>query len=128
MMMQLANKGRFWRALRTLWLLACTLVLVLTLIYRGPEYRDAVEAEVRIMMGFSFPSGWLAFVLLDVLQKLKLFDIGKATELQTILIAWITLFVLGYLQWFVLVPTIVRWWRKKFGNSSSSNISVVPKD
>ena len=114
--------------LKAFWLLACVLVLALTLIYRGPEYRDAGVALFLTMMGLSFPSGWLSLVLLKLLEMLKLFDIGKATELQTILIAWVTLFVLGYLQWFVLVPPVVRWLRKKFGNNSRTNISVVPKD
>src|SRR5271165_5300503 len=30
-------------------------------------------------------------------------------------LVWVPLFVLGYLQWFVLVPAIVHWWRRKFG-------------
>jgi len=100
------------------------LILVLTLIYRGPGYRDAVEAEVLIMIALSFPAGWLfAYLLLGTF-------IGgtRTTELQWIFLVWVPLFVLGYLQWFVLVPAIVHWWRRKFGNGSSGDISVVPKD
>jgi hypothetical protein len=117
-----------WRVLKALWLLACVSVLADTLIHSGPEHRDGGVALFLTMLGLSFPSGWLSLVMLKLLEMLKIFDISKATELQTILIAWITLFILGYLQWFVLVPAIVRWWRQKFGNGGSDNISVVPKD
>lgn len=114
MMIQFANQERLWRVLKVLWLLACFLVLVLTLIYRGPQYQDAVEAEVLIMMGLSFPSGWLFFVLLKGLEMLKLFDIRQATELQSIVIVWVSMFILGCLQWFILVPTIARLLRRIF--------------
>jgi ABC-type dipeptide/oligopeptide/nickel transport system permease component len=103
------------------------MILLLTLTYRGPQYRDAVETEVLVMMGLSFPSGWLFFVLLKLIEMLKLLDVSQRTELQWILIAWIPLFVLGYLQWFVVVPASVRWWRTKFDDSSSGSISAVPR-
>lgn len=114
MMIQLPNQKRFWQVLKILWLIACFLVLVLTLIYRGPEYRDAVEAEVLVMMGLSFPSGWLFFVLLKALQMLGILDMRQATELQSIVIVWVSMFVLGCLQWFVLVPTITGLFRRRF--------------
>jgi hypothetical protein len=118
-----------WRVLKALWILACLGVLATTLIYfRTPEYPDAGVGLFLTMMALSFPCGWLSLVLLKLSEMLKLFDISKASELRTILSAWATLFVLGYLQWFVLVPTIVRWWRRKFGDRSSEKISVVPKD
>lgn len=124
MMAQLRRRQILWRVFKVLWLLACVLILVLTLTHRGPEYRDAGMAEELVMMGLSFPSGWVfAYLFFGTV-------IGgnQTTELQWIFITWVPLFVLGYLQWFVLVPAIARWWRKKFGNDGSDNISVVPKD
>jgi len=124
MMTHLGKNEILWRVLKALWLFACVLILVLTLTHRGPEYRDAGEAEELVMGGLSFPSGWLfAYLFFGTL-------IGgnQTTELQWIFIIWVPLFVLGYLQWFVLVPAIVRWWRKKFGGGGSGNISAVPKD
>jgi hypothetical protein len=116
------------RVLKALWLLASVSVLALTLIYRGPEYRDALAAEILTMMGLSFPSGWLFPVLLKLIEMLKLSDVNQATELQSILGAWITLFILGYVQWFVAIPQIVCWWRRRFGSGDSGNLSVTPKN
>jgi hypothetical protein len=127
-MLELGNKTILWRVLKTFWLVACVLLLVLTLIYRGPEYRDAVEAEFLIMMGLSFPSGSLSLVMLKVIEMLKLFEPSGITELQWIFLVWVPLFVLGYLQWFVLVPAMVRWGRRRFGNHDSGKYSIVPKD
>lgn len=97
-----------WRALKVTWILACTAILVLTFIYRGPQYRDAVEAEAIIMIAFSFPVGWLfAYLFLGTL-------IGgtRTTEIQWILLIWVPLFCLGYLQWFVVAPVLAGWIRK----------------
>ena len=113
-----------WRVLKALWLLACVSILVLTLIYRGPTYGDAVEAEALIMMALSFPSGWLfAYLFFGTL-------IGgnQTTELQWIFIIWVPLFVLGYLQWFVLVPVAVRWGKKKFGRNASGNPTFIARN
>ncbi len=117
-----------WRVAEIVWLLACVLILILTLVYRGPEYRDAAAAEILIMLGLSFPSGWLFPVLLRLLEMLKLFDLSQTTELQGIFIAWAPLFVMGYLQWFVAVPAIVRWWRRRFRHNGSGTLSIVPRD
>jgi hypothetical protein len=48
-----------WLVVKGLWIFACILILFITLIYRGPEYRDAVEAEAMIMIALSYPMGWL---------------------------------------------------------------------
>ena len=113
-----------WQAIKVLWLIACVSVLVLTLLYHGPKWRDAVIAEVILMTTLSFPIGYVVAYLTFG----TLIGGNKATELQEILSYWSVLFVVGYLQWFVLVPALVRWLRKKFGNNSPSDISVVPKD
>jgi len=112
MMADIAKGTILRHVLKILWLFACVSILVLTLIYRGPEYRDAVEAEVLVMIALSFPSGWIfAYLFFGTL-------IGgtRTTELQWILLVWVPLFVLGYLQWFVLIPAGVRWGRRVFGN------------
>ncbi|MGB2604147.1 MAG: hypothetical protein WBC78_11175 [Candidatus Sulfotelmatobacter sp.] len=117
-----------WRVLKALWVLACVWILVLALIYRGPQYRDDVEGEFLVMMGLSFPSGWLFPFMLKLMEMLKLFDGSHATELQEIFVTWVPLFILGYLQWFVVVPAVARWWRRRFPNSKASYNSFIPKE
>lgn len=93
-----------WQVIRVIWLIACVLTLFLTLIYRGPKYPDAVEAETLIMMGLSFPAGWLVgYTCFGTL-------IGgsKTTELQWIFITWTPLFCVGYLQWFAIGTMVIR--------------------
>jgi len=113
-----------WRVLKALWLLACVWILVLTLVYRGPKYRDAVEGELLIMMGLSFPAGWLfAYLFLGTLL-----GGSQTSELQWIFLIWLPLLVLGYLQWFLLVPVLVRWGSKKFRRNASGNATFVARD
>lgn len=124
--MLLSRQGKskiFWAGLKVIWTLACVAVLVLTLVYRGPQYRDAVEAEVIIMIALSFPTGWLfAYLFLGTF-------IGgsRTTELQWILLVWVPLFVLGYLQWFVLAPVAAGWVKSIFKQQDHTNSSFIPR-
>ena len=95
----------FWGVVRVLWVTGGVMTLLLTLVYRSPRYPDSVEAEALIMMGLAFPSGWV--VGYECFGTL----IGgnKTSELAWIFITWVPLFLVGYLQWFVLIPFIARW-------------------
>ena len=61
------------------------------------------------MTTLSFPSGYsVAYLAFGTF-------IGgnKATELQEILTYWLVLFLVGYVQWFVLIPWLVAMRRKR---------------
>ena len=47
---------------------------------------------------------------------------------RSILIGWLFVFVVGYLQWFVLIPLVVRWVQRKFGNHDAGDSTSSPKD
>ncbi len=114
-----SERERFcWRVIKLLWIFACVSTLVLTLLYRGPKYRDAVLEELIIMSSLSFPTGFV--VATSYLDAVK-----HATELQEIFLVWIPLFVIGYLQWFVLVPFVARRIRRRFGNDGPVDLSIT---
>jgi hypothetical protein len=121
MITQTGKRTILWRVLKALWVLACVWILVLALHHRR-DMGDMWEAEFWVMMGLSFPSGWLFPYML------KFIGGSRITGLQGIFIIWVPLFVLGYLQWFVLVPAIARCWRRRFQNPKSSYTSFIPKE
>jgi hypothetical protein len=93
----------FWKAIQILWLIAVVATLVLSLLYHGPKYRDAVEAEAILMAYLTFPSGIIAILIFSY----GIIDLNKATDLQQIVCIWLSFFAIGYIQWFILVPWIV---------------------
>ncbi len=103
--------------LRIAWLGACVLTLVAGLAaLKHPEDPNNMYGVVifhGIMRFLTFPLGLLAWYLVYVLYWLARgsFPIIKAPELQ-LWTFWGVLVVVGYLQWFKLVPYLFASWRK----------------
>jgi hypothetical protein len=98
------------RVLATLWLLAAVAMLAITLLRPeiGPNDRAALSTLVPLYF-LSLPSGHLAVLALSKL-KIDLY-VGSGEVLSIFsegLALWSALTVLGYLQWFVLLPSIAR--------------------
>ena len=115
-MLRFLNSGgrnRFWRVVALLWTCACVSLLVHTILLRNApphEFGDAEEMEELLMMILSFPAGLLAV--------LPFRGIGPGypeNDPRSILIGWFIFFLVGYAQWFVLLPLAVRWVRCRFG-------------
>lgn len=106
------------RGAQVLWLLACAIVLLGFLMTRGnPEAADFLTGVMQVL---SFPLGLLAFPLILV----TMFAGQMISPLGSLIIwfgdyvvVWFWCFVLGVVQWFLIVPGIV-WAVKRFKDFS----------
>jgi hypothetical protein len=108
--MRLFPRHRFLRWLAVSWLLAACVMLGLMLLrpeLQGDE-RRALSGLVPLYF-LSFPLGHAGLMACNKL-KLELFlDSGFVPAIYTEgMVLWIVLTVLGYAQWFVLLPWISR--------------------
>ena len=102
--------------LKTAWLLACFTVLLGFLIFK----RDAsVQLYLFwIMQVICFPLGLLVFPFTFATMFMAQVVPGVGSVVQFLagnndyLVVWFWLFVFGFVQWFLLVPGIVRLVRK----------------
>ena len=108
------------RGAQVIWLIASAIVLVGFLMTKGnPETADFLS---RFMLGLSFPLGLLALPLIFV----TMFAGEMISPLGSLIvwfgdyvIVWFWFFVLGVVQWFLIVPGIV-WAAKRFKDSSKA--------
>ena len=104
--MILIPKSSIGRFLTALWGLACTAILVLAYIQR--EVHDMPEAILGLTIILTFPAGLIGIVAAGWGSYL-LPDSGALSAIQqfwTIVPYWSIAVTLGYLQWFVVVPTL----------------------
>jgi hypothetical protein len=98
------------RVVAVIWLLACTTFLILTLL-QPDLYVDKKTALARLVPVYflSFPTGHLA-VMAAVRIKLSLYLQFHADPdiFPESVFLWVTMTVLGYIQWFLLLPWLSR--------------------
>lgn len=119
------RNGIFLRVIAILWILACVSLLIHALLLRNASphtFGDAEEMEGLLMLVLAFPSSLIAFL---PFRGIKLGY--PENDLRSILLGWFIFFVIGYLQWFVLVPRAIRWTRRKFGNHDVGDSAAVEK-
>jgi hypothetical protein len=116
------------RIVASLWVLTCAWLLIRTLLVRNAspkQFGDMEEAELLAMLGLSAPTSWL-FVATTRWLTFSWW-VYPENDARSIIGAWLCLFALGCLQWFVLVPWIVHkgfdaydgvlsWWRRRQQN------------
>ena len=102
------------------WLAACAVVLAMT-IYASlpaPTPNDIGLFFLGCMIVLTFPSGLLVLGLVALLVKLQAFTGPFLDFVQPAIVGlalvWVGMVVVGYFQWFVFVPWVMkRLW--KFG-------------
>jgi hypothetical protein len=106
--------------LRTGWLLACLAVLLGFLMFEGDA--NAQRYLFWTMLAFCFPLGLLVypFTIVTMFLVRMIPVIGSLFEFLTgkndYLVVWFWLFVFGFVQWFLLVPGIVRLFKRLFSS------------
>ncbi|WAC74274.1 hypothetical protein OU995_06005 [Roseateles sp. SL47] len=101
------------RWLKSIWVLAAVAVLVsCLLLYDGKPNSDAELLLGYGMMVLAFPLGMGITTVLGVLARVLFESTGYVftTSYVSMLVTWLMLFAVGYLQWFVLVPCLWRRW------------------
>ena len=101
------------RWLKSVWGLAALAVLVsCLLLYDGKPNSDAELLLGYGMLVLSFPLSVVMTTVLGVLARALCESTGYvfATSYVSMSVAWLLLFAIGYLQWFVLVPWLWQRW------------------
>jgi len=94
------------KILLSLWLLACCAVLVFVFISK--DIKDADIVFIYAMYVLTFPSGFivqLVFIGVSYISS-ELFNYTIPSGPITNLFAWLLFIIIGYLQWFKLVPWV----------------------
>lgn len=113
------------RAIEWLWVVAASVTLMLALRgYDGSPNSDAEEFLAWAMIALGFPSSllWSACFAAVAYVLASRFQVTIPTSYASMVISWAALFVLGYVQWFVCLPWLVRKYtarRKSRGTVSS---------
>jgi hypothetical protein len=108
--------------LKVAWLIACVAVLAWTLIACGPEANATLHGECLLLAGITMalltlPSGILWWLLLSgagYTLSLIGIEVGGIPAFAG-LVVWIGFVVVGYLQWFKLVPWLIARWHARRG-------------
>jgi hypothetical protein len=102
------------RILKIAWLAACAVILVGVVISKGDGETERFLS--RIMLVLSFPLGLLAIPLVIVTGFLgqMISPLGTLIQINDYVMVWLWIFVLGLIQWFWLVPGLVRLIRRYF--------------
>ena len=111
--MNIAFHSKLGRALARLWLALYIAVLVFGFVQR--DVHDMPIAFTWFLLLLSFPLGSLAVVLIGVAlgsSGLQYFPFWSEVPL------WLAAVAIGYLQWFVLVPAMVRKIFRRWGNAA----------
>ena len=103
-----------WVLAQIVWLALCLAALIGA--YKG--YRGVSDWQVEEGLGFemvalSFPASFIvvAGVMLTGML-LGLFGLALPVSSKPEMMAtWLLFVVAGYVQWFIVVPRIPRWWR-----------------
>lgn len=107
-------KRTIWLIAQFVWLGLCVVAVIEA--YRG--YRGVSDWQLEEGLGFemiilSFPASLLvvlAFIATGTL--LGLFGLALPPSSRPEMIAtWLCFVVAGYVQWFIVVPNVPRWWR-----------------
>src|SRR4051812_29622854 len=102
------------RWLKLAWVLVAFAVLVSSLLlFEGKPNSDADILLGYAMLALSFPLGVALAAGLSLLARLLFETTGYVftTSYASMSVAWLALFVVGYLQWFVFLPWLWKRWK-----------------
>lgn len=98
--------SKIMKIIRTLWAGAAIFILVVTLYaYGGKPNSDIGIFFAWCMLFLSFPGGLL--VSLAHVALYEVFSISITTSYLSFVLDWLGFIILGYLQWFKLLPYII---------------------
>jgi uncharacterized membrane protein YedE/YeeE len=116
------DRTTLWRLLIGVWVslaLVC-LILALILFHDFPinegRPNDGVESVLGyFMLVLCFPSGWISLALIKLVQTIASATTGKVipTSYAWLTVEWLVFLVTGYVQWFVLLPWLLRKWQTR---------------
>ena len=113
------------RWLKLAWVLIAIAALVASLLL----FDGRTNSDVDILLGYamlalSFPLGMVLAAMLSVFARLLFETEGFVftTSYLWLIVEWLLLFVVGYLQWFTLLPWLWRKWKSRRAGSPTSSV------
>jgi hypothetical protein len=103
-----------WVFAQIAWLSICLASLIGAYkAYRGISDWQVEEGLGFEMMALSFPSGFVAVAgVILAGMSLRLFGLAlPASSKPEMFVTWLLFVIAGYVQWFIVVPRIPRWWK-----------------
>lgn len=103
-------------ALLFVWLLICSGVILSFLLHSNVWEDPEVTVLFHLrMLIITFPIGYVFYVLLTAIHMP---DFGFISQQISLMIFWLIFSILGYVQWFIIVPAAYRKLRKKWPSRS----------
>ncbi len=87
-----------------LWVVQCIYLIIFVSIINSPHEHNYLEKAMVVaypMSIYSFPSSFLLFTVIYLIGYSPIF------------VLWFVLFVSGYIQWFLLMPFLIKKWKEK---------------
>ena len=104
------------KIIKIVWIILCVLVLFISFYYFDDDPKNDIDIFLILSMLFlSFPSGYVAAAVLKLIAILwvKIWGEPPSNSYLLIIIIWLPYFIVGYIQWFVLTPKLVKWIKKR---------------
>lgn len=110
-----------------LWVVATILVLLVTLYaYDGKPNSDIEVLFAWSMIFLTFPSGLIFAGLFSIVADCldKFFAVVLYTSYLSLVLSWAGFLLLGYLQWFKLLPWLVRKIKARMGQPNQDSTTT----
>ena len=108
-------------SLRIVWIVVAFLILVATLwLYDGTPNCDCEVLLAYGMLVLSFPAVIIVGMIVGYVGRVvyELWGYYATTSYISLTVEWVFLFILGYWQWFIFVPWLVRRLKKPPPNTA----------
>jgi hypothetical protein len=102
------------RLTKVAWLIAAATVYAATLAaFDGKPNSDAEDLLGWGMLVLSFPASILYAAAFSLMAEWLLSQFGTvvSTSYTSMTVSWMAMLALGYVQWFVLMPKLIRKWK-----------------
>lgn len=94
---------------KVLWVSVSLFVLYITLdSFSEMKDRNIYDVLTRLMYFLSFPASFIAAGVLWVIEKFFLITIASKTSYVLLVTIWGWYFILGYFQWFKIIPFLIK--------------------
>ncbi len=117
-MMVIKNSKFYYWGLLAIWFVLCIYVLVSFLFHPSAQSGGEVSLKFHLeMLVLTFPLGYLAGLVMGLLFNL-IAKVGLEPSIIfgphfNILITWVAMIIIGFLQWFIWVPKLWLWIKSK---------------
>ncbi len=122
-------KQPFWSSIRIIWIILCLAVLAYCqYVYDGQPNSDTEEVLIILMFILTLPVASFVAGSVAVGAAIgfeRLLHATLYTSRVEMFLAWLLFFVLGYLQWFTILPRVWTKWRKRCAEANAG-MSALP--